>query len=384
LILYRRHNATRCSAVETNAPCSNKRKGCPIWVRGTAPDGNYVEKSLRSLTGKIARDWEDARQTLRDWEAIGKPPAPVAARTTIATWKSEYTALATASKLSSETLRKYKHLFAQLEAYATDKGLRFVDEFDLQVTTDFRLSWTDGALSTAKKLERLRSIMKLAVEREWLSKNFAAMLKAPKVKQSPTLPFTNDEMKKIVKAARDNQRVYTFILAMRSSGLRISDVTKLAVSSLDKNNRLKLYQAKTGEYVSILLDQTVADALRAVVPLNRNKDYFFWTGESKLPAAVSNWRKRIADVFTDAGIVNGHTHRFRDTFAVALLEKGATIENVSRLLGHTSIKITERHYSPWVQSRQDALDAALVGANGWLAEAESAPKDNVRQMNRKG
>jgi integrase/recombinase XerD len=382
LILYRRHNAARCNAVETNAPCTNKRKGCPIWVRGEAPDGHYVEKSLKSLTGKIARDWEDARQTLRDWEATGSTPAPTAARTTIATWKAEYTALATANKLSSETLRKYKHLFAQLEAYATAKGLRFVDEFDLQVTTDFRLSWADGALSTAKKLERLRSIMKLAVEREWLSKNFAAMLKAPKVKQSPTLPFTTDEMKKIVKAARDNQRVYTFILVMRSSGLRISDVTKLAVDSL-KGNRLSLHQAKTGEHVSILLDHSVADALRAVVPLNRNKSYFFWTGESKVPAAVSNWRKRIADVFTAAGIVNGHTHRFRDTFAVALLEKGATIENVSRLLGHTSIKITERHYSPWVQSRQDALDAALVGANGWLAEVESALKDNVRQISRK-
>jgi integrase/recombinase XerD len=383
MILYRRHNAARCTAVETNAPCTNKRKGCPIWVRGVAPDGNYVEKSLKSLTGKIARDWEDARQTLRDWEASGKTPAPVTARTTIATWKAEYIALATANKLSSETLRKYKHLFSQLEAYATEKGLRFVDEFDLQHITDFRLSWSDGALSTSKKLERLRSIMKMAVEREWLSKNFAAMLKAPKVKQSPTLPFTTDEMKKIVKAARDNQRVYTFILTMRSSGLRISDVTKLAVNSL-KENRLSLHQAKTGEHVSILLDKTVADALRAVIPLNRNKAYFFWTGESKLPAAVSNWRKRIADVFTEAGIVNGHTHRFRDTFAVGLLEKGATIENVSRLLGHTSIKITERHYSPWVQSRQDALDAALVGANGWLAEVESGPKDNVRQINRKG
>jgi integrase/recombinase XerD len=180
--------------------------------------------------------------------------------------------------------------------------------------------------------------------------------------------------------AKANQRVYAFILAMRSSGLRISDVTGLAVNSLDKHNRLKLHQAKTGEYVSILLDQTGADALRSVVPLNQNKQYFFWTGESKMPAAVSNWRKRIADVFTDAAIVNGHTHRFRDTFAVALLEKRATIENVSRLLGHTSIKITERHYSPWVKSRQDALDAALDGANGWLSEIEAAKDGKVVQL----
>lgn len=377
--IYRRHNTARCSAVEANAPCSNKRRGCPIWIRGTAPDGTYVEKSLKSLTGKIARDWEDAKQALRDWEESGKIPAPTAKRTTIATWRVEYLTLAEANNLSSETLRKYRHLFNQLEAYAADKGLTFVDEFDLQTTTDFRLSWADGPLSTSKKLERLRSIMKLAVERGWLVKNPASSLKAPKVKQSPTLPFSNDEMAKIVEAARANQRVYTFILVLRSSGLRISDVTRLSVDSL-KGNRLSLHQAKTGEHISILLDKSVADSLRSVVGLNKNKSYFFWTGESKLQAAVSNWRKRIADVFEKAGIVNGHTHRFRDTFSVALLEKGATIENVSRLLGHTSIKITERHYSPWVKSRQDALDAALDGANGWLADLQAGPKAKVVQL----
>jgi integrase len=79
-------------------------------------------------------------------------------------------------------------------------------------------------------------------------------------------------------------------------------------------------------------------------------------------------------VFTDAKIVNGHTHRFRDTFAVALLENGNSIETVSRLLGHTSIKITERHYNPWVKSRQVALDAAVQGANGWLLELQNAKK----------
>jgi integrase/recombinase XerD len=29
------------------------------------------------------------------------------------------------------------------------------------------------------------------------------------------------------------------------------------------------------------------------------------------------------------------------------------------LLGHQSIKVTERHYSPWVKARQDQLEAAV-------------------------
>jgi integrase/recombinase XerD len=53
--------------------------------------------------------------------------------------------------------------------------------------------------------------------------------------------------------------------------------------------------------------------------------------------------------------------RLRDTFAVDLLEKGVPLEEVSKLLGHESIKTTERHYSKWVKGRQDRLDKLVIG-----------------------
>ena len=54
-----------------------------------------------------------------------------------------------------------------------------------------------------------------------------------------------------------------------------------------------------------------------------------------------------------------HPHRFRDTFAVSLLLKGGSPDSVSKLLGHSSIKVTERHYAPWVKARQDLLEAEV-------------------------
>jgi len=55
-------------------------------------------------------------------------------------------------------------------------------------------------------------------------------------------------------------------------------------------------------------------------------------------------------------VQSGHAHRFRDTFATELLLAGVPLERVSILLGHSSIRITERHYSPWVRSRQEQLE----------------------------
>ncbi len=58
---------------------------------------------------------------------------------------------------------------------------------------------------------------------------------------------------------------------------------------------------------------------------------------------------------------SGHSHQLRDTFAVELLQRGIPMEEVSKLLGHTSIKTTEKSYAPWVTARQDRLDALVVG-----------------------
>jgi len=45
---------------------------------------------------------------------------------------------------------------------------------------------------------------------------------------------------------------------------------------------------------------------------------------------------------------------------VEWLNAGIPLEEVSRLLGHSSIRTTEKHYAPWVKSRQDRLDSLVV------------------------
>ena len=47
------------------------------------------------------------------------------------------------------------------------------------------------------------------------------------------------------------------------------------------------------------------------------------------------------------------SHMFRDTFAVELLLAGVPLDQVSLLLDHSSVKITERHYAPFCKAQQE-------------------------------
>jgi hypothetical protein len=85
--------------------------------------------------------------------------------------------------------------------------------------------------------------------------------------------------------------------------------------------------------------------------------YFFWSGLSKPKSAVGDWQRSLKRLLILAGVPDGHAHRFRDTFSVELLLAGVPIERVSILLGHQSVRITEKHYAPWVRARQEQLEA---------------------------
>ena len=128
-------------------------------------------------------------------------------------------------------------------------------------------------------------------------------------------------------------------------------------------HRIVTARQKTGTHVSVPIPPEIADELLKVA--NGNTEYVFWSGKGEEESITKNWAKYyIAPCFKAAKIPNGGhmmSHRLRDTFAVDLLEKGVPLEEVSKLLGHQSIRTTERHYAKWVKARQDRLDTLVSG-----------------------
>jgi integrase/recombinase XerD len=141
--------------------------------------------------------------------------------------------------------------------------------------------------------------------------------------------------------------------------MRLGDVATLGTDRLI-GQKIQLYTQKTGIPVCCVLPQFVADLLECLPKISER--YFFWTGNSTIHTVNGIWQRTLQSLFTLAGIKNGFAHRFRDTFSVELLLAGVPIEQVSILLGHSNIKVTQLHYNPWVRDRQLQLEADLQRA----------------------
>jgi integrase/recombinase XerD len=347
LNLYRRHQPPCKFSTRRYRNCT-----CPIWVQGSLR-GEYIRRAMD------LRSWSAATDLVRDWEASGeigvvkKPDIP-----TICEAVDRFLQDAKAQQLSGETIRKYENLLnRRLLPWCESKGFQYLKQLSVEEMRQFRATWSDSANYATKNLERLRALFRFCMHDDWIAKNPARAVKAPKVTDRPTLPFTKPEMQRILDAcdayAGNQDRLRAFVLVMRYSGLRIGDTIALDEKRM-AGGKLLLYTAKTGTPVYVPLPPVATNAL-AKIGTNEAGRYFS-TGDAKPQTARANWSRYLDSLFGLAKVEDGHSHRFRDTFAVELLLAGTPLETVSILLGHSSVKITEKHYRPWVRSLQRKLE----------------------------
>lgn len=218
-----------------------------------------------------ARDWQRAQDLIRQWEAENRRIVQVEKEVTIKEAHTKFLADAEARRLNEATLYKYRLLFRQLDDFAEKNSLRRLKQLDLDTLAVFRATWKDGPRSGLKKLERLRAFLRFTEKRKWIDHNPATELKAPKVPNKPTMPFTREEMIRILTALgpygksagiRNAQRLRAFVLLLRYSGLRIGDAVQLGVDRI-KDAKLLLHTEKTGVPVYCVLPEMVVKALNA-------------------------------------------------------------------------------------------------------------------------
>jgi integrase len=360
-----------------------RRCRCPKWIQGTpTEEQGFIRTSAQTRT------WEQAEAKARQLEESARPGVPKPAPAiSIAEAVAAFRADEEGRCLAKTTTKQSKTLFeVQLLPWAKDVGLIHLKELTTPNLIKFRASWGNGPNTTRRKHERLIAFFEFCIGNEWLEKNPAAKMKKVEEKRVPTDYFTREEFQRVVDATyaygdwrggRDfhhrQQRMRALILLMRWSGLAIKDAVTLERDKLGTDGRLFLYRAKTGVPVNVPLPAEVARILHKLPSLNRR--FFFWTGNGDPETAKKAWQRTFRRLFRKAKIKRPdgtlkrcHPHMFRDTFAVELLLSAVPIDQVSLLLGHSSVKITEKHYAPFVKARQEQLENSVKLS--WQAQRE--------------
>ena len=278
--------------------------------------------------------------------------------------------------ITEKVIGKYTRELARLKAFCESRTVYTVQGITRELLTGFCATWPDLYPSTttrSKVRERIRSFLRYCYEAQWIPRIPA--LPKIKIDEPPTMPLTAAEYTRLLDAvygtvADPTQRakVHALIQLMRHSGLAIRDALTLKRAEIQFDKAKQLHRIvtarqKTGVPVSVPIPPDVAQELLTVA--NGTPDYIFWSGKGEEESITKNWAKYyIAPCFKAAKIPNdGHmmSHRLRDTFAVDMLENGVPLEEVSKLLGHESIRTTERSYAKWVKGRQDRLDSLVTG-----------------------
>lgn len=204
----------------------------------------------------------------------------------------------------------------------------------------------------------LRSFFRWANDNRLIKSNPAMNLPRPRFSLPEIQPFTEDEIKRLLKVAEYTQvkrngktiavkrqnakRNLALLLLMLDTGLRLGEIARLKIADVRLDAR-EVYIAPFG---------TGKKTKSRTVPIGKRTSLALWhyLGQIEFDAARSLFRlmpKSIRSLILRLGktaaVPHAHPHRFRHTFAIEYLRNGGDVFTLQRILGHASLDMTQRY-----------------------------------------
>jgi len=201
-------------------------------------------------------------------------------------------------------------------------------------------------------LRSLKAFGRWCVEMEILQeRNAFSTIKQLKVDEKEIEFMTRSQFQAVLDAEKQQilRNIYVFGVL---TGLRISTILSLKWNQIDIKNRLlsiensSTFKTKSGRNQVIPIHPLLIDILKD----SKKKDieYVFAQTRGLIPKPYSlthvsySFKKAIRKAGLDDKF---HFHSLRKTFGTWLLKSGASIYEVSKLLGHSNITTTTMHYA---------------------------------------
>lgn len=284
------------------------------------------------------------------------------------------------------TYKRYKTVLFKLEEYLKKKDLLFAD-LTPQFLRDYE-AYLMGKEDKPNKqstinanMKAIRAIYYAAIAEQIIpaDKNpfFVFKLKADnKVKKDKlTLEevITIEGLKLKKDAVVWHVRNF-FLFSFYCAGVRASDVLQLKWLNVSSEGRLEYHMEKTGQYKSVsLMPKAQAILQHYKTPQSKPDDYIFpfidtrlnlkdsmvlFNQVSSCTALVNKYLKDIAKEAEIEKVLS--THIARHSFADIARKRKASIYDISKMLGHSSIKITEAYLASLdIDSQDETMNKVL-------------------------
>ena len=159
----------------------------------------------------------------------------------------------------------------------------------------------------------------------------------------------SDEQAKAIISASDNFpiREKCLIYLLMNIAPRIGEVSRIRIKDIDLDNnkiwiRGKGHNDNVSRY-SNFNDKTKDLLIRLMVEYGLDREYLFVNYKSE-QLSEQSLRKMWYEVCESIGIEGITPHQCRHFLGSTLISKGVPTEKVAQVLGHSSIKTTERYY----------------------------------------
>lgn len=257
---------------------------------------------------------------------------------------------------SELTVTAYEHSLRDFEAYfkSRDSQLSW-ESVDSDIIRDWMESLMDKgdmASTVNRSLSAVRSFFRFALSRGLVKHDPSHVVKGPK-KQKPLPQFVREnemnrllDIKEMWGSEYEDIRARTIILLFYSTGIRLAELVGLNSYDVDFVSRQLKVTGKRNKQRIIPFGDEVENALRDYIQL-RDKtvggvtEALFTSEKGNRISRSRVWalvKKHLSQVTT---LKKRSPHVLRHTFATAMLNNGAGLESVRKLLGHESVATTE-------------------------------------------
>jgi integrase/recombinase XerD len=284
-------------------------------------------KKAKELMAKI-----EAKKSLIE---AGIAPAP-ATKVTLQKVVDRYLENAEKSK-ADETIKRERKVFNPLLAKHGDVPLNQITTDQIEDHINQRLKGGVSPAGVGLEFRTIKAMFSKQVKKGKLIRNPALGISPPKVEPKAIRFLTEAEVTKLLKKV-DDKDFKDLIVGYLNTGARRSEI--LSPNFTWDHVQFGLDRVKIegkGDKVRYVPMNAV---LRAI--LERRKA----AGKSTPFDFSYSWTfKKLAKYYEAAGIENANVHTLRKTFGSLLLQQGEDIFRVSKLLGHSSVIVTQNHYA---------------------------------------